>query len=190
MAIPLLVVPQGNSTINPTLMPGPYNVPGDFVPVASMGRAANVIVVNPQVPAKTIQELVAVQAVNSIQLLPRPADDQPAPGRRVVQATSRVPTSCTWPTGLGAGLNDALGGTIPMLIANMPTVAASYVQSGKLRAPGRDRCHALELPAPMCRHWPRPVFRYCRFRPGMACWLQKNTPPEVVKQLAGTSTRS
>ena len=96
----LLVVPQGNLTINPTLMPKlPYNVFGDFVPVASMGRAANVIAVNPQVPAKTIQELVALSKSKPDSI----SYASPGVGSSLHLAgelfrTSRVPTSCTWPT--------------------------------------------------------------------------------------------
>jgi tripartite-type tricarboxylate transporter receptor subunit TctC len=96
----LLVVPQGNLTINPTLMPKlPYNVFGDFVPVASMGRTANVIAVNPQVPAKSVQELVALSKAkpNSISYA-RPAWAPACIWPASCSRTSRAPTSCMWPT--------------------------------------------------------------------------------------------
>jgi tripartite-type tricarboxylate transporter receptor subunit TctC len=72
---------------------------GDFVPVASMGRTANVIAVNPQVPAKTIQELVALSKAkpNSISYA-SPGVGSSLHWPASCSRTSRVPTSCTWPT--------------------------------------------------------------------------------------------
>ena len=72
--ISTVAIAQGNLTINPTLMPKlPYSVFGDFVPVASMGRAANVIAVNPNVPVKTIKELVELRDTFR-EILGRPVD--------------------------------------------------------------------------------------------------------------------
>ena len=119
-----------------TLMPKlPYNVFGDFVPVASMGRAANVIVVNPQVPAKTIQELVALSKSkpNSISYASPGVGSSLHLAGELFKDKSGADIMHVAYKGSGQGLNDALGGTIPMLIANMPTVLP-HVQSGKLRA--------------------------------------------------------
>ena len=63
----LLVVPAGNLTINPTLLPNlPYQVQTDFAPVAMLAKAPNVLVANPALPARTVAELVALaQEVNA-----------------------------------------------------------------------------------------------------------------------------
>ena len=45
----LLLIPAGNLTINPTLMPGlPFNVERDFAPICLLASAPNIIVVSPQ----------------------------------------------------------------------------------------------------------------------------------------------
>ena len=181
----LLVVPQGNLTINPTLMPKlPYNVFGDFVPVASMGRAANVIVVNPQVPAKTIQELVALSKSkpDSISYASPGVGSSLHLAVELFKDKSGADIMHVAYKGSGQGLNDALGGTIPMLIANMPTVLP-HVQSGKLRALAvTDATRSGFLPnVPTLAEAGIPGIAVSSWYGVLA---PKNTPPEVVKQLA------
>ncbi|MEX8195013.1 Bug family tripartite tricarboxylate transporter substrate binding protein [Comamonas guangdongensis] len=181
----LLVVPQGNLTINPTLMPKlPYNVFGDFVPVASMGRAANVIVVNPQVPAKTIQELVALSKSkpDSVSYASPGVGSSLHLAGELFKDKSGADIMHVAYKGSGQGLNDALGGTIPMLIANMPTVLP-HVQSGKLRALAvTDATRSGFLPnVPTLAEAGIPGIAVSSWYGVLA---PKNTPPEVVKQLA------
>ena len=181
----LLVVPQGNLTINPTLMPKlPYNVFGDFVPVASMGRAANVIVVNPQVPAKTIQELVALAKAkpDSISYASPGVGSSLHLAGELFKDKSGADIMHVAYKGSGQGLNDALGGNIPMLIANMPTVLP-HVQSGKLRALAvTDATRSNFLPnVPTLAEAGVPGIAVSSWYGVLA---PKNTPPEVVKQLA------
>ena len=181
----LLVVPQGNLTINPTLMPKlPYNVFGDFVPVASMGRAANVIVVNPQVPAKTIQELVALSKSkpDSVSYASPGVGSSLHLAGELFKDKSGADIMHVAYKGSGQGLNDALGGTIPMLIANMPTVRP-HVQSGKLRALAvTDATRSGFLPnVPTLAEAGIPGIAVSSWYGVLA---PKNTPPEVVKQLA------
>ena len=132
----LLVVPQGNLTINPTLMPKlPYNVFGDFVPVASMGRTANVIAVNPAVPAKTIKELVALSKAkpNSISYASPGVGSSLHLAGELFKDKSGADIMHVAYKGSAQGVTDTLGGTIPMIVGNLPTVLP-HLQSGKLRA--------------------------------------------------------
>lgn len=132
----LLVVPQGNLTINPTLMPKlDYSVFGDFAPVASMARTANVVVVNPSVPAQNMKELIALSKSkpgtisyaspgvgSSLHLAGELIKDQS--GADILHVAYKGSTQ---------GLNDVLGGTVPMMVSNLPTVLP-HIQTGKLRA--------------------------------------------------------
>ena len=55
----LLVIPAGNLTINPTLMPKfPFNVDKDFVPVAMLAKTPNVLVTHPGTGLKTVTDLI------------------------------------------------------------------------------------------------------------------------------------
>ena len=181
----LLIIPQGNLTINPTLMPKlPYSVFGDFVPVASMGRAANVIAVNPNVPVKTIKELVELSKSKPGTL----SYASPGVGSSLHLAgelfkdKSGADLMHVAYKGSAQGLNDTLGGTLPVLIANMPTVLP-HVQSGKLRALAvTDATRSSYLPnVPTLKEAGVPDVAISSWYGVLA---PKNTPPEVVKQLA------
>jgi tripartite-type tricarboxylate transporter receptor subunit TctC len=126
----LLVVPQGNLTINPTLMSRlPYNVFGDFVPVASMGRAANVIAVNPQLPAKSVRELVALSKAkpNSISYGSPGVGSSLHLAGELFKEKSGADIMHVAYKGSAQGVTDVLGGTIPMVVANVPTLAEAGV---------------------------------------------------------------
>jgi hypothetical protein len=61
----VLFVPQGNITINATLLPNaPFNWERDFKPVTLLAYAPNVLVVHPSVPARTVAELIAHAKAN------------------------------------------------------------------------------------------------------------------------------
>ena len=55
----LLLFPTAIFTISPTMMRPPYDVDRDFAPIARVAASDAFVVVNPSVPARTIQELVA-----------------------------------------------------------------------------------------------------------------------------------
>ena len=58
------VVPASPLTMNPALYPLPYDPVQDFAAVANFASLGFVLAVNPAVPAKTVQELVAYAKAN------------------------------------------------------------------------------------------------------------------------------
>jgi tripartite-type tricarboxylate transporter receptor subunit TctC len=132
----LLVVPAGNLTINPTLMHNlGYNVEADFAPVSMLARASNVIAVNPAVPVRTIGELVALSKAkpNTISYAsPGVGSGLHLAGELLREQTGADILHIAY-KGSGPGLNDVLGGTVPMIIGNLPTLLP-HLQSGRLRA--------------------------------------------------------
>ncbi|MFT3812017.1 MAG: tripartite tricarboxylate transporter substrate binding protein [Acidovorax sp.] len=145
----LLVVPQGNLTINPTLMPHlGYSVERDFAPVASLARTANVIAVNPAVPAKTIGELIALarRKPGSIgYATPGVGSSLHLAGELFSQQAGAEFLHVAY-KGTPQGLTDVMGGAVPMIIGNLPTLLP-HIQSGKLRALAvTDAQRAPELP--------------------------------------------
>lgn len=181
----LLVVPQGNLTINPTLMPKlPYDVFGDFVPVASLGRAANVIAVHPAVPARTVQELVALSRSrpDSISYASPGVGSSLHLAGELFKDKSGADILHVAYKGSGPGLNDVLGGTIPMLIANMPAVL-SHVRAGKLRALAvTDAVRSSFLPdVPTLAEAGVPGVAVSSWYGVLA---PRGTPPDVVHRLA------
>lgn len=132
----LLVVPAGNLTINPTLIPNlTYNVDVDFSPLSTLARTANVVAVNPAVPAKTLTELIALSKAkpNSISYAsPGVGSGLHLAGELLRQQSGADILHVAY-KGSAPGLNDVLGGAVPMIIGNLPSVLP-HVQSGKLRA--------------------------------------------------------
>ena len=131
----LLVVPAGNLTINPTLMPKlGYSVDGDFAPVASLAKAANVLAVHPAVPAKNVAELVALSKAKPGTLSyasPGVGSGLHLAGELFKQQSGADLLHVAY-KGTTPGLNDVLGGTVPVIFGNLPGLLP-HIQAGKLR---------------------------------------------------------
>jgi tripartite-type tricarboxylate transporter receptor subunit TctC len=181
----LLVIPAGNLTINPTLMPNAgLNILGDFAPVSSLARASNVVAVHPSVPARTIAELVALAKgkPNSIAYATPGVGSQLHLAGELLGQQAGVDFLHVAYKGSGPGLNDVLGGTVPMIIGNLP-VLLPHIQAGKLRPLAlTDASRDSALPQV-------PTLAEAGI-PGVAVtsWYgvlaPKGTPPAVVEQLA------
>jgi tripartite-type tricarboxylate transporter receptor subunit TctC len=181
----LLVVPAGNLTINPTLMPKlGYSVEADFTPIASLAKAPNVLAVNPAIPAKTVKELIALSKAKPNTLgyaSPGIGSGLHLAGELFKQQSGadllHVPYK-----GSAPALNDVLGGQVAAIFANLPTVLP-HIQSGRLRALAvTDSTRAAALPDV-------PTLAQAGV-PGVAVtsWYgllaPHGTPPAVVAQLA------
>ncbi len=134
----LLVVPAGNLTINPTLMPNfPFSIERDFVPITMLAKAPNVLVASPGAKIQTTKELIeqAKAKPNTLAYAsPGVGSGLHLAGELFKQQTGadllHVPYK-----GTGPALNDVLGGTIPLMFSNLPGTL-SHIKSGKLVAIG------------------------------------------------------
>jgi tripartite-type tricarboxylate transporter receptor subunit TctC len=132
----LLVGTSSTHALNPTAMENPpYDPVKDFAPVAVLGIVPIVIAVHPSVPAKTLQELIAVVRKNprkysygssgfgSINHLAGELLQKQVPGF-VIQ---HVPYKGSGPSAI-----DLIAGQIPLLISTFSSVSA-YYKAGRLR---------------------------------------------------------
>ena len=134
----LLVVPAGNLTINPTLMPNfPFNIERDFVSVTMLAKAPNVLVANPSLGVKNAKELVAMAKAKPGKLAyasPGIGSGLHLAGELFKQQADidllHVPYK-----GTGPALNDVLGGQVPLMFSNLPGTLA-HIKSGRLLALG------------------------------------------------------
>ena len=181
----LLVIPAGNLTINPTLLPkAGYDVQADFAAVTSLARASNIVAVNPAVAASSIAELVALAKAraNSVAYATPGVGSQLHLAGELLGQQSGADFLHVAYKGSGPGLNDVLAGTVPMIIGNMP-VLLPHIQAGKLRAlavtdPTRDP----QLPqVPTLAEAGVPGIAVTSWYGVLA---PKATPPAVVEQLA------
>ena len=134
----LLVVPAGNLTINPTLMPNfPFNVERDFTPVTMLAKAPNVLVVSPQSKITSLSELLARakrQPDSLSYASPGVGSGLHLAGELFKSQTQTEILHVPY-KGTGPALNDMLAGVVPMMFSNLPATLP-FIRSGKLVALG------------------------------------------------------
>src|SRR5215470_18110906 len=130
----LLIGP--NNAINATLYDKlNFNFIRDIVPIASVSRGPNVIVVNPSVPVRTVPELIAYAKANPAKLnMASPGNGTPphVAGELFKMMTGVNMVHVPYRGGAPA-LTDLLGGQVQVMF---PATVASieYIKGGKLRA--------------------------------------------------------
>lgn len=133
----LVVVPTGNIAVNPTLFPNlPYKQ-SDLAPVTMLATVENVLVVNPDVAAKSMQELVALAKAKpgALSFASPGAGSQAHLAGELIMLTAGVDMTHVAYKGTGPALNDLLGGQVSMMFSQMSS-ALPYIRAGKLRAIG------------------------------------------------------
>jgi tripartite-type tricarboxylate transporter receptor subunit TctC len=129
----LLLFPTAVFTISPLMMRPPYDVDRDFTPIARVAASDAFVIVNPAVPARTIQDLVAHARARPGQLRFGSAGNGTitqlqceifgeAAGLRLEHVPYR---------GSGLSVNDLVAGHIQMIC---DPAALPMVRDGRLRA--------------------------------------------------------
>jgi len=128
----------GTQAINQFLYPKmPYDTAKDLVPVSFVVRVPNVLMVNPQLPAKNIKELIALLKAQPGKL----SYGTPGNGSTGHLSTELFKTQAgVFVThipyrGSGPMLQDLMAGQVQMSIDNLPS-ALPLIQSGKITALG------------------------------------------------------
>jgi len=128
----------GTHSINGSLYAKmPYDMVKDFTPVTLLASTPNLLVVNNDVPAKNLSELIALAKAKPGQL----TFGSPGIGTSVhvsgelFNSLAGVKTTHVPYKGRQMAIPDLLGGTITMMFDNMPS-ALPVVKDGKLRAIG------------------------------------------------------
>jgi tripartite-type tricarboxylate transporter receptor subunit TctC len=113
----------------------PYDSTNDFAPVSLVALVANVLAVNPQVPAKTLRELIAL-AKSKPGTLNFATPGNGTTGHlstELVKSMAGIDLVHVPYRGSGPALQDLLAGQVQMTIDNIPS-ALPHIQSGGLRA--------------------------------------------------------
>ncbi|KQX88237.1 Bug family tripartite tricarboxylate transporter substrate binding protein [Variovorax sp. Root473] len=181
----LLVVPAGNLTINPTLMPNfPFNIEKDFVPVTMLAKAPNVLVAAPASGIKSAKELVAMAKAKPNTLSyasPGVGSGLHLAGELFKQQAGidllHVPYKGTAPA-----LNDVLGGSVPLMFSNLPATMP-FIKNGKLVALGVTEARRSPA-APDIPTLAEQGIQGVAVTSWYGLLAPKGTPPAVVEQLA------
>lgn len=133
----LIVVPVGNAAVNPSLFKElPYDMK-DFAPVSMIAEVENVLVVNGKLPAKNLQELIALGKQKDRRFTyssPGAGSQAHLAGELLARATGVEMAHIPY-RGLGPALNDVLTGEITLTFAQLSN-AKQFIENGQLRAIG------------------------------------------------------
>jgi tripartite-type tricarboxylate transporter receptor subunit TctC len=134
----LLMGHIGTLAINPSLYPKlGYDPRTSFTPVALIARVPNVLVVNPQVPAKDLRELIALAKAKPGALRYASGGNGSAAhlATEYFKLTAGVDIIHVPYRGTAPAVTDVLGGQVELIMTGVPAVQ-QQVKAGKLRALG------------------------------------------------------
>jgi tripartite-type tricarboxylate transporter receptor subunit TctC len=130
----LLVIPAGNLTINPTLMPDiTFDVERDFAPITILATAANVIVASPKLGIKTVPELIAKARETKLSYGTPGVGSQLHLAMELVKQKTGIEITHVPYRGTPPALTDLLGGHIDLLVSNLPVVLP-VIKDGRIVA--------------------------------------------------------
>jgi len=134
----LLVIPAGNLTINPTLMPNfPFDLDRDFSFVTMLAKAPNILVASPASGIRSVNALIAQAKAEPGTL----AYASPGIGSglhlagELFKQHAAVDLLHVAYKGTAPAMNDVLGGIVPLMFTNLPA-ALPHLAAGKLVALG------------------------------------------------------
>jgi tripartite-type tricarboxylate transporter receptor subunit TctC len=187
----LLVMPTGNAVVNPHIFPKlAYDPLRDFAPVTLLATVENVLVVNPEVKAVSVQELVALAKANPSKLTfasPGVGSQAHVAGE-MLKSMAGVQMLHVPYKGMAPAMNDLLGGQVSFMFLSMSS-ALKQVQAGKLRALGvaslQRSSAAPNLPT--VAEQGLPGFEALSWYALMA---PAGTPAEIVDKIAGDAARA
>ena len=132
----LLISAPGPLVVNPSLYPKlPFDPVRDLAPISQLCVTPNVLVVNNDVPAKTVQELVALARANpgKLSFASGGAGTSNHLAAELFKVMAGVDIQHVPYRGVSVSVPDILAGRIPMAFLSTPT-ALPLVREGKLRA--------------------------------------------------------
>jgi tripartite-type tricarboxylate transporter receptor subunit TctC len=184
------VVPVGNIAVNPTLIPNlPYKQ-ADLLPVALLATVENMLVVNADVPARNLKELVALarSKPGSTSFASPGAGSQAHLAGELLKVRERLFIVHVPYRGIAPALNDVLGGQVTMMFAPL-SLALPQVKAGKLRAIGvaSARRSALAPDVPTVAEQGLADFEAVSWYALMA---PAGTSPETIVRLNSETTRA
>lgn len=183
----LLAAPNGNLVVNPHMYSRlAYDVFKDLAPVTRIAAVQNVLVVHPDVPAKTVKELVTLAREKPGTL----NFGSPGNGSQAHVAVELLKLELGLDLvhvpyqGVGPAMKDLLGGRISLMVAQVPA-ALPYIKAGKLRA------LAVASSAPLAALPEVPTIATAAGLPGFeavswyALMAPAGTPREVIAKIHG-----
>jgi tripartite-type tricarboxylate transporter receptor subunit TctC len=119
----LLLIPAGNLTINPTLMPSlQFDVERDFAPVCLLASAPNIIVVSPKLGVSSIAQLIQKAKAEKLNYGSPGVGSQLHLAMELFNSKAGINIQHIPYRGSPQALDDLLGNNIDVLASNLPAV--------------------------------------------------------------------
>jgi len=115
----------------------PYDTLKDLAPVSLLASIPNILVANPALPANTVQELIALAKASpgKLNYATPGSGTTPHLAGELFKTVAGINMTHVPYKGAGPAIVDVLGGHVPMLFDNIPSVQ-SQVNTGKMKAIG------------------------------------------------------
>ncbi|HMJ42387.1 MAG TPA: tripartite tricarboxylate transporter substrate binding protein [Pseudolabrys sp.] len=130
-----ILVASSSYTVNPSLYAkNPYDAFKDFAPITLAAASPNILVVNADVPAKTVKELIALMKADpgKYSIANPGVGTTPQLAAELFKLTNKLETTSVPFGGAGPAIQSAVGGHTPIAFSALPPTAPQ-VQGGKLR---------------------------------------------------------
>jgi tripartite-type tricarboxylate transporter receptor subunit TctC len=131
----VIVGNAGSHAINQALYPKlPYDVVRDFTAVTMIASAPNAFVVNPEVPAKTVAEFVALAKAspNKFAFASGGNGSSAHLNGEMLRLMAGIEMTHVPYKGASPAITDVIGGQVQLMIGNLPPMLP-HIKSGKLR---------------------------------------------------------
>jgi tripartite-type tricarboxylate transporter receptor subunit TctC len=112
-----------------------FDAEKDFAPITRVGEQANVLIVNPGVPAKNLKELIAYAKANpgKVSYASGGHGSSPHLAAELLKAEAKINLVHVPYKGTGPALRDIIAGHVQMMFASV-SPSKPHIESGKVRA--------------------------------------------------------
>jgi tripartite-type tricarboxylate transporter receptor subunit TctC len=129
----LLMASSSALAVNPALQSDlPYDAARSFAPISMVAGIQNVLLVNPSLPVKSVQELIAYGKTHPLFFGSAGTGSSPHMSAEVFEAMANVKMTHVPFKGGPQAVSEVVAGRVDLVFDNMPTAATS-VKSGQLR---------------------------------------------------------
>lgn len=142
-----LLITQTSIAINPSMFAKlPYNALRDFAPITQLVAAANLLVVHPSVPARSVKEFIALAKAKPGNLVNGSPGQGTSPhlSAELFKIMAGIKLDHIQYKGAGQAMISLIAGEIPVMFTTPPT-AMPYLKADRLRALGATTLTRVEV---------------------------------------------
>lgn len=184
----LMVGPTSIGAINVTLHKNArYDPQRDFVAITNIATVTNVLVVSPDVPAKSVQELLALLKTKGLSFGSSGAGGSMHLSGEMFKSMAHADMIHIPYKSSPAVVNDVIGGRVDMMFCNLP-ICLPLIRSGKLTALGVTSTTRSALLPDVPTISEAGLTGY-EVEGWFGLYAPKGTPPEVVARLNAAAVK-